>query len=167
MSALNWLDLVIVAAVALSALLGLWRGLVRELIALAGWIAAVVLAIHYAAAVGALLPFQTPWPALKTLLGGAIVVVACVFLAAIFGWIARLLLRATRLSAADRALGGVFGVVRGALIVLVAVLFAGATPLVRQPSWDESLLLPWAERGVQAAAPWLPSALAARGGTRQ
>jgi membrane protein required for colicin V production len=167
MDALNGLDLAIVLAIGLSALLGLVRGLLREMIALAGWVAAVVLAIRYAAPVGALLPFQAAWPALKTLLGGGIIVVACVFSAALVGWVVRRLLRAARLSAADRALGGVFGVLRGVVIVLVAVLFAGGTPLARQPAWDESVLLPWAERGVQVAAPWLPPALAGRGGARQ
>jgi membrane protein required for colicin V production len=167
MDALNWLDVVILIAIGLSALLGLVRGLLRELIALAGWIVAVVLAIRYAEPLGALLPLQAAWPALKTLLGGAIIVVACVFAAALVGWIVRRLLRAARLSAADRVLGGVFGVLRGVLIVLVMVLFAGGTPFARQPAWSESLLLPWAQRAVQVAAPWLPPALAGRGGARQ
>ena len=62
---MNELDWLIVALVALSTLVGLGRGMVRELLALAGWAVAVFLALHFAAPLGAWLPLEsleTPLP---------------------------------------------------------------------------------------------------------
>jgi membrane protein required for colicin V production len=143
------------------------RGFVREAIALAGWIAAVVLGVQFAEPLGLLLPFSIPWPVVRTLVGGTLIVVACVFVAALAGWLVRRLLVAARLGAADRVLGGVFGLLRAAAVLVLVVLFGGATPLAQQPAWRGSRVLAFTEAGVLGLSPWLPQTLAARAGARQ
>jgi len=53
-------------------------------------------------------------------------------------------------------LGGIFGFARGLLIVMVAVLLAGLTPLPRQPAWANAVLSPPLEALASALKPWLP-----------
>ena len=53
---MTWFDYALIAVVGLSALVGIWRGLVREVFALAGWIAAIVVAMLFAGDAAQLMP---------------------------------------------------------------------------------------------------------------
>lgn len=156
-------DWVIVTVLAASALLGLWRGLMREVFSVAGWVAGIVLAIRYATPLGEMLPSDFGWPALRTGLAAVGIVVACLFTAAALGWLLHKLIAAARLSGADRALGALFGLVRGTLIVCAVVFFASRTALAQQPAWREAKLLAPFDAGVRWIVPYLPPALT-RGG---
>ena len=129
MEQLNNLDVVFLIIVGISALVGIARGMTKELLSIAGWVLA-------AAAVFYLVPIVEPMMAkyiasklLANIVSGlAILIVFCIF------WILtadRLgsVVRSSRLSALDRILGFVFGAARGALIViLVALLISTIIP---------------------------------------
>ncbi|MCX8004862.1 MAG: CvpA family protein [Burkholderiaceae bacterium] len=157
------LDWVVAAVLAASALLGLWRGLMRELFSLAGWVGGIVLAVRFAESLGQWLPRDFGWPALRTGLAAFAIVVATVFAAAALGWIVRRLLAAARLSGTDRALGALFGLLRGILLVGAAVFLASRTALAQQPAWQEARLLGLFDAGVRLLAPHLPPALTRSG----
>jgi len=78
------------------------------------------------------------------------------------GWVVNMALssavRASGLAPADRALGSLFGLVRGLLLVLVIVLLAGLTPLPRQPFWRDAFLSGPFETAALALRPHLPRA---------
>ncbi len=157
---LNPLDWLIVGVLGASVLLGVLRGFVREALAVTGWVVGIVLALRYATEFGAALPLDVPIPALRTGIGALAIVVASVFVAALAGWIVRRLVEAAKLSAADRALGALFGVTRAVLIVFAIVFFAGGTAVARQALWRESALLPPIEAAVRFASPYLPESVA-------
>lgn len=163
MSGVDW---TIAAIVGVSVLLGLVRGVARELISLAGWIAGCVLAYVYARPLGAMLPFELPVDGMKTALAAVMILVACLITAALGGALMRALLAAVRLSFADRVLGGAFGLLRAMLVVGGLVLLAMATEAPKLDWWKESRLLPWVQACVRFASPVLPESLArlARGG---
>ena len=153
---MNWIDWAIVGLLAASVLFGVLRGLVREVLALAGWIAGILLALRFAGPLGAGIPLDLP-AAVKAALAGAAILIGVVIAAALASWLIGKLLAAVKLSGLDRMLGALFGLLRGALIVLGVVLFAGRTTLAQQPPWRESKLLPHFEAAVRFAAPLLPS----------
>jgi membrane protein required for colicin V production len=153
------IDWVIVTVVALSVLLGLIRGVVRELIALVGLIAAVWLAFRYAEPVGALLPLGAVWPAARALAAGVLIFIGVVFSAALIGWIVQKLLAVAKLSASDRMLGATFGLLRALLLLMMGVYFLRETPVVQEHWWRESRLLPPLEAAVRFAAPYVPQAI--------
>ena len=157
MTAVDWM--IVTVAVA-SIVLGLLRGMTREIVSLAGWVLAIVLAYFYAEAVGAALPFDVPLPALRTALGALVILVGVLVLAALLGALLHAALAAVRLSTLDRTLGGVFGLVRAALILGIAVALASATTLPKTGWWKESMLLPWLEASVRFASPLMPELLA-------
>jgi membrane protein required for colicin V production len=66
------------------------------------------------------------------------------------------------LSLADRTLGAVFGIARGALILVVLVLAAGLTALPRERFWREAKLAAPLETAAIAVKPYLPRAVADR-----
>jgi len=160
MNEMTSLDWIIVTILAISCLLGIWRGLMREVFSLAGWIAAVVLSLNYAAALGTLLPAAITWPALRTWIAVAIIVVFCLFAAALLGWVVHKFLAAAKLSGTDRMLGAIFGLLRGVLIIFAAVYFTSRTALAQQPAWRDALLVQPFDAGVRWLAPHLPVLLA-------
>lgn len=157
MSGVDW---TIAAIVGVSVLLGLVRGVTRELISLAGWIAGCVLAYLYAKPVGAILPFELPVAGMNTALAAVLILLACLITAALAGALLRALLAAVKLSSADRVLGGAFGLLRALLIVGGLVLLAAATEAPKLDWWKESQLLPWVQACVRFASPVLPESLA-------
>jgi len=157
---MNPLDWVLVAVLGASILLGLIRGFVREMISLAGWIAGVWLAFRFTAAVSASLPFAQDWPLARAAMVAVLIVVCCVFASALVGWLLRELIKAAKLSAADRTLGGLFGLARGLLVLGLAVFLVRDTALYREPMWRESLVLPQIEAALAFALRKFPDATA-------
>jgi membrane protein required for colicin V production len=160
MTSLDW---AIVAILAVSCLLGIWRGLMREVFSVAGWIAAVVLSLRYAVPLGATLPGDISWPVLRTSIAVTGIVVACLFCAALLGWMVQKFIAAARLSGTDRMLGAVFGLLRGVLIIFAAVYFGSRTALAQQPAWRNALLVQPFDAGVRWLAPHLPVPFAPSG----
>ncbi len=155
---MNPLDWTLLAVIGASVLLGLIRGFMREMISLAGWIAGIWLAFRFAQTVGASLPFGHEWPLARVAVVAMLIVVACVFAAALTGWLIRELIKAARLSAADRTLGGLFGFARGLLMVGLAVFLVRDTAMYREPLWRESLVLPPIEAALAFALRQFPDA---------
>ncbi len=154
---MNILDWLLLAGLLLSALVGLLRGAAYELIALGGWFAAFVLAHLYAAWLGAyLLGGLVQQPELRTALAFVACFVLVLLAAGVLATLARLLLRSTGLGMLDRSLGAVFGVVRGALVIVLLAWAAGYTQLPSSQVWQGSLLAPLASAGAARVAPWLP-----------
>ncbi|MFN7477034.1 MAG: CvpA family protein [Burkholderiales bacterium] len=152
---MTWVDYAIVAIVLLSMLLGGLRGLVRELLSLAGWVLAVVFALWLGSDVAQSLP-QDWDPLARLALGSLLVFVATVFAAGLLGSLLGRLLKAAGLGGTDRALGALFGLCRGLLAVIVLSLIASFTQLSTQPVWKQSVLLPGVTALIMAIKPWLP-----------
>ena len=154
---MNILDWLLLAGLLLSALVGLLRGAAYEVIALGGWFAAFVLAHLYAGWLGAyLLGNLVQQPELRTGLAFVACFVLVLLAAGVLATLARLLLRSTGLGMLDRSLGALFGVLRGALVVVALALAAGYTRLPSSDVWKGSLLAPLASEGAARVAPLLP-----------
>lgn len=153
---MTWVDYVIVAVVVLSMLVGGLRGLVREMLSLAGWVLAVALALWLGTDVAQALP-QDWDPVARLALGSVLVFVATVFAAGLLGSLLSRLLKAAGLGGSDRALGALFGLCRGLLAVIVLSLIARFTHLTAQPAWKQAVLLPGVTALILAIKPWLPA----------
>jgi membrane protein required for colicin V production len=155
-------DYAVLGIIAASLVLGLWRGVVSELLALAAWVAAFVVARLYAADVAPVYGKLVPDATLRYVAGFATVGVAVLVVFSIGRLVARLLMKAVGLGWADRSLGAVFGVGRGVVIALLLVLVGGLTPLPKESWWRDASLAPPLETAIIAAKPWLPADLAKR-----
>lgn len=151
-------DWVIAAVVLVSVLVGLLRGVTREVVSLAGWVVGLALAYFHAERLAAELPIE---PAALAIVVAAVLILAGVLVvAALLGAVLRAVMTAVRLSALDRLLGGVFGFARAALVLGVLVAGAGVAQVPKAEWWKRSLLLPWVEAGVAFATPLVPESLA-------
>ncbi len=157
---MNWVDLVVLALMLVSGLLGSARGLVREVLGVAAWVVATVVASPYG-----LFPYAAPWVRRQVSDPGIADAVAFggVFLVAlIILWlVARTVSSAVRGSALgglDRSMGLVFGLGRGAALLVVAYILLGIGLAVEQ--WPAPVLearsLPIIHRGAEWLALQLP-----------
>ena len=152
-----WVDYFLLAIITISALLSLWRGFVREALSLASWVVALWVAILFFERLGRWLERWIDTPSISDVVAFTILFVTTVMLGGLVNLLAGQLVAKTGLTATDRALGMVFGIARGVLIVAVLVLLAGLTALPQDPWWSESMLL----RQFQDLALWLRSFLPA------
>jgi membrane protein required for colicin V production len=120
---MSWLDLLILGVIALSALISLIRGFVKESISLLSWIAAGIVAFRYFSAMAELLEPYLADPTIRSMAAFAILFIS------------------TGLSGTDKALGVVFGGARGVLIVTMIVLLASLTPMPEAQWWQDSAMV--------------------------
>jgi membrane protein required for colicin V production len=146
--ALNGFDLVLIAAVAVSAIVGMIRGVVREVISVAAWVVGIWCAWQYGAFVAHFLERYLANPGLRLWVSRLAIVVAILIAGGLLAWVVRLLLRGTGLSGLDRLLGMAFGVLRGVLVAAVLVWALRIAGLDREPWWRESKLIPYATHAV-------------------
>ena len=158
---MTWFDYAVIAILSLSVLLAAFRGVVREITALAGWVAALVLSGLFAQELAQLLPASLS-PMLRAVIAYLVIFLGVLLLAGLTGVLLARLFRAAGLGFTDRAVGALFGLARGALIVFVAVMLAGLTSLPKEPFWREAALSGPVETAVLAAKPALPVDLAQR-----
>ena len=155
-------DIAVLAILALSALLAFVRGVVRELLAIASWIAGVVVALAFGDQLAAMLPGMDTSPAARHVAAFALLFVGVLVVGAIVAFLLSKLVHAAGLGFVDRFLGAVFGAARGVLVVLILVLVAGLTALPRQEWWQNATLGPPVVAAALSLRQWLPPAWAER-----
>jgi membrane protein required for colicin V production len=155
-------DYVVLGIIAASSLLGLWRGVVAEVLALLAWVAAFVAARTWAELVSGYFAGVVAEPALRYAVAFVAILLGVLVLFAVGRMLLSMLLRAAGLGVLDRVLGAGFGIVRGVLIVFVAVLVAGFTGLPKSQWWRDAWLAPPLETAAIAAKPWLPAEMGKR-----
>jgi membrane protein required for colicin V production len=132
------LDWIFVAVLVISLLVGAWRGLVYELLSLANWIAAFVLAQWFAPDVAHYLPLANASEVVRYAAGFVVVFIVALFAGGLIAFLVRKLIAAVGLRPVDRVLGAAFGLVRGAVVLLALTVVAGMTPVVKSSWWQES-----------------------------
>jgi membrane protein required for colicin V production len=152
----NWADWLIVGVIALSALMSLLRGFVVEVLSLVIWIGAGLIAVKFGDPVAALLGAQIDVPSVRLLIAYVGLFVLVLLIGGLVSWLVSLAVRKTGLSSTDRLLGMLFGALRGCVIVVLAVMVAGFTPLPKDPWWQASALLPAFSGGARLLAEQLP-----------
>jgi len=142
---LTGIDYVILALLGLSAVVGIVRGLIREMLSLVSWIVSLWLAFVYADEVAAWLDPYLQSPQIQYMVALAGLFVVSLLVLSLAAMLLVKLLDLVGITGTDRTLGGVFGLVRGVAIALVLVFVVRLTPATGQPWFVNSLLVPWFE----------------------
>lgn len=150
------LDWIVLAVLLASAVLGLWRGLVYEVLSVLSWIVAFVLAQWFAAPVGQWLPMESAAEPVRYAAGFLLVFIGALFAGGLLAWIIKKLVEAVGLRPVDRALGGLFGLVRGAVFVLVLGVVVHLTGWTRSAWWTESVAGGVATAALRGLKPVVP-----------
>ncbi|MGK7868319.1 CvpA family protein [Falsiroseomonas sp. E2-1-a20] len=133
---MTWVDGVVLAVLLLSAGLAYFRGLVREVLGVGAWAGAIVLGIVAEPSVTPMVAqyVDPPWLATGVAVG-VVFLVVLVILKLLIAWLAGHVQRSA-LGGVDRVLGLVFGLARGAFVVVIAYIVGGLVrPAVE--SWPD------------------------------
>lgn len=134
-------DLFILGIIAVSAVISLWRGFVREAFSLVTWAAAFIIARLFSPKIDILLSKTIDMPSLRMAVAFLLLFIGVLIVGALISKFIQLLVKATGLSGTDRMLGMVFGALRGVLII--TVLIALFRPMIEEDAWwQDSYLAP-------------------------
>jgi len=152
------IDWVILAVVLISALISIKRGFVKEMLSLASWIAAFIIARIFSGHLDVLLIEWIETPSARYGAAFAILFAATLIVGAMINNLMGELIKVTGLASTDRMFGIVFGVARGLILVTAAVYGLQMTAFSSDPWWKESLLIPHFELMVSWSKNILPGA---------
>ena len=155
-------DFIAIVVVAISVGFGVWRGFVREVLSLLSWVAAFWLARLFAGVVAGWMPSSWTHQGLRYAIGFIAVMLVSVLVLSLLSMLVVRLVKAAGLTASDRMLGAVFGVLRGLLIVVVLVLVGGMTSEPQEPYWRKALFSKPLQVLALWAKPLLPEDIARR-----
>ena len=120
---LTILDAVVVVVVVISAILAMVRGFVREILSVASWVAAAIAAyLFYQPVIPLVKPYLESTTVATIVAAAAIFFVALIVASYITMRISDFVIDSCA-GAFDRALGFIFGAVRGVLLLVIALLF--------------------------------------------
>ncbi|MBB1599431.1 MULTISPECIES: CvpA family protein [unclassified Variovorax] len=155
------LDWIAVALLAVSLMFGLVRGLVFEVISLAGWVVAFFCAQWFAADLAAWLPIDgDPEASWRYALAFVLLFVAAAFAVGLVASVTRRLIAAVGLRPVDRLLGAAFGLARGAVALLAMAVVVHLLTLSDSAWWRESHSAVVLDAALQGLKPALPEKLA-------
>lgn len=142
----------------ISLLLGLWRGFIYEVLSLTGWPLAFVLSKLYAGEIEHWLPI--PQDEVRAIVAYVLIFVVALLVWGVVAWLISRLVKAAGLGGMDSVLGGLFGLLRGALVVLVLVWLAGLSSIPEQAFWRDAQFSRSAEDVALLTKVWLPDNIA-------
>ncbi|MEM1081217.1 MAG: CvpA family protein [Pseudomonadota bacterium] len=156
---MNEVDFAILGILAISIVVSLFRGFIKEVFSLLVWVAAFFAASQFSGPITEALEAHIEVPSARVILAFVTVFVLVLVLGGLLTYLIGKLVEHTGLSATDRLFGSLFGLLRGLVIVLVAVMLARFTPFPEDPWWQQSTLLPRFEQMADWATEFLPVAV--------
>ena len=143
---MNWTDYLLIAVLVFSSVAGLMRGLLREVISLFTWVAAVWIAWTFSSSLEPYLGGALSDSAVRPWAARTIIFVAVLLVGAAVGALVSHFVRLSLFSGVDRLLGLLFGLLRGVVALGVLAMLAHAVRLQDEPWYRGSLLVPYAEQ---------------------
>ncbi|MGK7295330.1 MAG: CvpA family protein [Candidatus Wenzhouxiangella sp. M2_3B_020] len=156
---MNAADLVIVAILAVSVLVSLFRGFIKEAFSIVVWVAAIFAAFQVAEPFAEALEPVIDLPSARMIVAFAAVFLLVLVIGGLIGFLVSKMVEKTGLSPTDRLFGALFGLARGLVIVVLGVMLLRVTPFAEDPWWRESRLVPTFETMADRAQTWLPESV--------
>lgn len=140
---MNEVDWLILAILSVSGLLSLWRGFVKEAISLVFWVTAFILSIRLSVQFSTLIPTAIESEPVRVMLSFIAIFFGTLIIGGLINRIISSLLKFSGMGGTDRFLGMVFGVFRGGVLVMAALIVLPPFFDVEQQAWwRNSILIP-------------------------
>ena len=142
LDSMNTLDITMVSVVALSMIIGVVRGFVKEALYLTTWVASSVIAAVYFQHVGDTYLSGIQMVVLRYLLAGVLLSLGTLIIGGIINYFISNLIKKTGFRLPDRIIGAVFGCARGIFVLVIGVLVALSFAKMQTASWHSSIFVP-------------------------
>lgn len=153
-------DFAVIGIVALSALVGWWRGFMYELFSLIGWLAAFIVARTFSAEALPYVPEAVGVERIREAAAFAALFIATLIAGALVAWFLARLAKFAGLGGMDGKFGAIFGMLRGVLVVIALVWLGGLTGLPQKPFWRDALSSKPLQQAALYAKDYLPENVA-------
>ena len=153
-------DYAVLLIIAISIILSMMRGLIKEILGLFGWVVAFLVAKFYVLQVVPLLPDSIPSEGLRFLAAFLLLFLSTLLIFSLLNIVINHIFKRAGISWVDRSLGSVFGFARGLIIVLIMVFIAGLTKIPQDNRWRNAMLSAPLEALVTQCLVWLPEDIA-------
>ena len=137
-------DYILIGVAAVSTVIGLFRGFAREAFSLATWSLAIWASWRFGNQGQAYFEGLTDSVVIQLWVARCVILVLVLLAGGVGGWMVSTLLTRTGLSGTDRAVGMVFGLMRGVVLAGFLIIVMQAAELDKEPWWQESKLIPYA-----------------------
>jgi membrane protein required for colicin V production len=133
------LDWILLGVLLASLLLGLWRGLVYEVLSLLNWLVSFVLAQWWAPELAVRLPMGNASEPVRYAGAFVVIFIGSLFALGLVAALVKKLIEAVGLRPVDRILGALFGALRALVLLLAVAVVVGMTPAKSAPWWRHSV----------------------------
>ena len=153
-------DYIIIGIIAISCLISVIRGFLKEIFSLGAWVVAGVVTFSVSSRLSALLPDFIQSPTVRLGVAAVVVFVITLLACGVVNYLIHKAVAKVGLTGTDRMLGLIFGVARGVVIVVVLMMLAGLTPIPEESWWQASLLIDYFVPLAEWIQSYLPDDLA-------
>ena len=149
------IDYSIITIILISLVLGCFRGFVRELLALSGWVLAFYCANYFSDSLYALIPFELE-SNVKYIAAYISIFLLILIFASLIIKVFNRFVKSVGLGLSNFLLGGIFGFIRGVLIIFILIMVLERTSFSANPGWANSIYIPIIKNTVENTLPYLP-----------
>lgn len=146
-----WIDYTIIVLILISSVIGLLRGFIKEAFSLVIWVVGIWIGLTFSREFSSFLEGLISYPSARIAAAFAILFFVTLIIGTVISFLLGELVKKARLTGSDRFAGMIFGIVRGLVVVSIAIMLTGLTPLPEDSWWKESVLIP----PFQSLAVWL------------
>ena len=136
-----WIDYALIIIIVLSALYGFYRGIIKEILSLVGWVFSYWVALKYSHNLTGLFEGLISNEGLLYGITFAAILIITLIVCTIVSYVVGRFIKFSGMGFVDRGIGSLFGVVRGLVIVTAMVFFGNMTPLAGGQEWTQSSLI--------------------------
>ncbi len=158
---MNYFDFTLLGMLLFFTAIGAWRGFVREILSLVTWSVAIIVGWLFAGDLVGLFEGLFDDEVVRRVLA-FVLLFAVVFLSGMLInlLVNRLLLQKKAFRLTNTVFGGLFGALRGGLVVTLVFLLAGVTSFPQRDWWRAALLAPYFERAAIYVSHYIPRDIA-------
>lgn len=159
---MNIFDYTVLSILAISIFISILRGLLREVLSIAGWVIAFLAAGAFATDFEPMLPAEIGGESLRMIVSYVVLFISVLLVSGLVTMLLSAVIKGVGLGLMDRVTGAVFGFLRGFAIIIILVLIAGLTAVPQASFWQQAQLSGFFESTAMFVKRWLPYDLSKR-----
>jgi len=152
---MSFIDILIILVLFASLILGFFRGFVKELMSLMAWVFAFFVAYYFSSSVAIVLPFDAE-VSIKYVTSFVLIFIFVLIISSILIKFISAFVHKIGLGASNIILGGLFGILRGVIIVYFLVFVIEKTSFAEDADWQQSNSIVLIKLLVEKTFPYLP-----------
>jgi len=152
---MSLIDILVILVLFASLIFGFFRGFVKELMSLMAWISAFFVAYYFSSSVAIVLPFDAEF-SIKYITGFVLIFIFVLIISSILIKFISAFVHKIGLGASNIILGGLFGILRGMIIVYFLIFVIEKTSFAEDGAWQHSNSILIIKLLVEKTFPYLP-----------